>query len=191
MSQSHIQIVDMYYKRWLPTHQFSETHFSEIEAKAEDIMRLIQNLDDHDDFLVRWMLVLREAPSRFWGFFGGKSALNNQPRFGLRNFTLLEKTDSVIVYGLCGRFWRHDFGLASIKTKENFTEFNQTHLAKLVLMFSITQVDSQSYELRTDTRIHCNTRSSYVKFFPYWIIIRMASGLIRRRILSSIKEKLE
>jgi hypothetical protein len=45
--------------------------------------------------------------------------------------------------------------------------------------------------LVTETRVFCPDRASLLKFTPYWLLIRPVSGLIRRRILSSIKQMSE
>ena len=42
-----------------------------------------------------------------------------------------------------------------------------------------------------ETRVFCPDRTSQLKFTPYWLVIRPASGFIRRRMLSTIKKESE
>ena len=41
--------------------------------------------------------------------------------------------------------------------------------------------------LCTETRVHCPDRASRLRFWPYWLAIRLASGLIRRQMLAAIE----
>jgi hypothetical protein len=64
-------------------------------------------------------------------------------------------------------------------------------MAKLALGFSVQNASVGQTKLVTETRVHCPDRLSRLSFTPYWILIRPVSGLIRRRILNSVKGRSE
>ena len=58
-------------------------------------------------------------------------------------------------------------------------------MARLALNFSVAQTD-QGQTLTTQTRVFCPDDESLRRFRPYWLLIRPASGFIRRRLLQRI-----
>ncbi|MEW3492587.1 hypothetical protein QOZ03_25495 [Pseudomonas aeruginosa] len=165
---------------YLPHWQFSEHHQRLIDAPAAAVLDAVEDLLRFDDPLVRAFLVLREAPGRLAG----------RPRFGLHEFTRLERrADQAIAYGLVGRFWRADFALERIADGEHFRCYDQPGVAKLVLCFRCTPSASGTL-LHTETRVFCPDRASRLRFTPYWLAIRPVSGLIRRRLLAGIERRL-
>jgi hypothetical protein len=111
--------------------------------------------------------------------------MSSQP-FGLRRFTLLAQDESEIVFGLCGRFWRADFGIAPIPDGAAFKSFNEAGVPKLVMSFQTRGPNEGPTRVATETRVHCPDAQAKRAFTPYWIAIRAGSGLIRRRMLSTI-----
>ncbi|WP_427198458.1 hypothetical protein AB4J13_01190 [Pseudomonas aeruginosa] len=104
---------------YLPHWQFSEHHQRLIDAPAAAVLDAVEDLLRFDDPLVRAFLVLREAPGRLAGLLGRRNDLAGRPRFGLHEFTRLERrADQAIAYGLVGRFWRADFALERIADGE-------------------------------------------------------------------------
>jgi hypothetical protein len=110
----------------------------------------------------------------------------SSPPFGMHRFTLLAQDESEMVFGLCGRFWRADFGITSIPDGATFKSFDEAGVPKLVMRFWIRGADDGTARLVTETRIHCADKQAKRAFTPYWLAIRAASVLIRRRMLSTI-----
>jgi hypothetical protein len=177
--------------RYLPQYQFAERHEGIVHAPLERILEAIEMLDDKDDALVRLFLIAREAPARLWGFIGFQTELNDRARFGLSSFTKLERTDSELVYGLCGRFWRPSFGLVKIANAETFKTFCEPGIVKLTMHFIATPGDNGGFVLTTETRVFCPDNRTRIIFTPYWWAIRGVSGFIRRRILAIVRRKAE
>lgn len=146
---------------------------------------------EHDP-LVQRFLQIREAPARLALRLGLRNALEDRPRFGLHEFTLLGRNaDRELAYGLIGRFWRSDFGLRPCADGDAFRRFAEPGTARLVLHFSCEQAEKEGFTLlRTETRVHCPDRRSRLLFTPYWLAIRPVSGLIRRRLLRDIQRRL-
>jgi hypothetical protein len=172
----------------LPRFQFHEKHqLLTLAAPATllDAARLPQVTDDP---WMRRCIQLRELPDRLWGTLGGHSGLQQQPAFGMHNFTLLGRDgDREIALGLVGKFWQADYGQTPIASTDAFAEFTQPGVAKLVLNFSTEATDDGHTWLRTETRVFCNDQASLRRFTPYWWLIRPVSGLIRRRLLVRIR----
>ncbi|MDF5812396.1 hypothetical protein P4113_09670 [Pseudomonas aeruginosa] len=130
------------------------------------------------------------SAGRLAGLLGRRNDLAGRPRFGLHEFTRLERrADQAIAYGLVGRFWRADFALERIADGEHFRCYDQPGVAKLVLCFRCTPSASGTL-LHTETRVFCPDRASRLRFTPYWVAIRPVSGLIRRRLLAGIERRL-
>jgi hypothetical protein len=176
---------------YLPDYSFREVHSCIIVASTDTVINAAAGYSPETDPFFRKMIGLRELPMRFASFLRGTQAQLPQP-FGMHNFALLERRDgSHLAYGLVGRFWRPDFGLVAIKDGNAFLRFDTPGVAKLALGFSaIRQADGATL-LVTETRVFCPDRSSWLKFAPYWYVIRPFSGLIRHRILGAIKSKSE
>jgi len=98
--------------------------------------------------------------------------------------------DREIVGGLVGKFWqfwRADFGLLAVLGPTEFLACNPPKTTKLVIGFLVEQVGEATL-LTTETRVYCPDRYSLIMFTPYWLVIRPVSGLLRRRMLSAIRE---
>lgn len=164
---------------FLPSFEFSERHEGIVDAPASRVFAVIPNFTATDDHLVRALLVIREAPARLMGRISSQL-------FGMHRFTLLAQDESEIVFGLCGRFWRADFGIALVPDGAAFKSFNQAGVPKLVMSFQARRLDEGLTRLVTETRVHCPDAQAKRAFTPYWLVIRAGSGLIRRRMLSTI-----
>jgi hypothetical protein len=176
---------------YMPVYQFAETHSLVARAPADLVLDAVEAFDVHEDGLLRALLALREAPSRLLGALGLPGALKDEPRFGLANFTRLARSENEVVYGLVGRFWRPSFGLIPIPDPAAFLATNATGAAKLTMAFVLTPEADGALRLVTETRVYCPDRSALLSFAPYWLLIRAASGLVRRRVLAAVARKAE
>ena len=177
-------------ERYLPDFQFVERHHLDLDTSAAQALDAASQLSTHDDPLVRSLLRLREAPARLANRLGWRNALEARPAFGLHEFTLLEHDgDQAMAYGLIGRFWRTDFGLEAVPDAQAFMRYEEPGVAKLVMTFHCSPRPA-GVRLHPETRVHCPDRRSRLLFTPYWLAIRPASGLIRRRMLAAIRRQL-
>lgn len=167
----------------LPRYHFSERHRTRVRASPDEVMRAVVTLDRTPDRLRDVLLALRTAPSRLLG--------RAAPRIGTHLFTPLEQDEkSETVAGLIGRFWRLDGGLVPIPDADAFARFAEPGTPKLVTGFRATP-DPLGTLLTTETRVFCPDRYSLLRLAPYWMLIRIPSGLIRRRALRAIKAAAE
>lgn len=178
-------------ERLLPDYQFSERHQLEIAATPTAILDAVATLEADDDPLIRRCLQLREAPARLALRLGLRNALQDRPRFGMHSFSLLARDSEQSAYGLVGRFWQSDFGLRPCTDDETFRAFSEPGVARLLMIFRCQPIAHGKTLLLTETRVHCPDRASRLAFTPYWLAIRPVSGLIRQRMLRSVRARAE
>lgn len=177
--------------KYLPRHDFREIHFRDIAAPPAAVMEAAEAFDPASDAFFRHMIALRELPMRLMTLAGRKNSSHADP-FGLQNFTFLEKlAGEEIAFGLAGAFWKADYGLVDISDGEAFRSLEAPGVARLALGFSARVLENGRTRLTTETRVFCPDPSSRRKFTPYWYIIRPVSGMIRGRMLASIKASAE
>ncbi|RYD98702.1 MAG: hypothetical protein EOP50_04755 [Sphingobacteriales bacterium] len=176
----------MLMKQWLPTPQFMERHATIVAGPAEVVIEALASFDTSNDPLILRLLQLREAPSRLLGRLGGRSALTGRPCFGLQDFILLERRSDFLAFGLAGKFWELDFGLHPIATPEEFRTLAKPGVAKFVMTYALSSRSDGRLDLVTETQVQCPDARSMLPFTLYWYLIRLGSGLIRRRILSAV-----
>ncbi|GKT18295.1 hypothetical protein AVHY2522_18260 [Acidovorax sp. SUPP2522] len=169
--------------RYLPDHHFAEEHSRFIPAPPACVLDVVDRPDVVDDPIARSLIALREAPNRLAGRLGFASNLQHRPSFGFANFTFLGRDgDRELAYCLAGRFWQSDYGLVAVADATAFSALNPSGIAKLVMNFTV-EAEGAGTRLTTRTRVCCGDDATKRSFTPYWLLIRPASGLIRRRLL--------
>jgi hypothetical protein len=176
--------------RYVPAFSFSERHSVIVNATPESILSAVRAYRPENDPFFRLMIGLRELPARIVGALRGTHPLPMRA-FGIDDFTVLEQDDREVVFGLIGQFWRPDFGLAEVQDGAAFAAFQRSGFIKLALNFFTTRQSDGRTELTTETRAFCPDPSSRRKLMPYWYAVRPVSGLIRGRILASVKRTSE
>lgn len=176
--------------RYVPEFSFSERHSVIVDAPAESILSAVLAYRPETDPFFRVMIGLRELPARTVGAFRGTHPLPTRS-FGMEDFTVLERDEREVVFGLIGQFWRPDFGLVKVADGAAFAAFGEAGFVKLALNFSTACQSDQTISLATETRAFCPDRRSRWKLMPYWYAVRPFSGLIRGRILASVKRSSE
>lgn len=169
--------------RYLPHYQFVEKHSRYIPAPSARVLDVVGRPDVVDDPVARILIALREMPNRLAGRLGLASNLQHRPSFGFTNFTFLGRDgDRELAYGLAGRFWQSDYGLVAVADAPAFAALDPSGIAKLVMNFTV-EAEGSGTRLTTCTRVWCGDDATRRSFRPYWLLIRPASGLIRRRLL--------
>ena len=172
--------------RFLPNYQFSERHETFVRCPPGELLDLIQGWEPPRDRFSDMAMSLRQTPARLMHALVPSRHPAPRP-FSLKSFTPLGRDgDRAMAGGLIGQFWRNDFGLVQIASPDAFIAFNTPRTPKLVLGF-MAEPEGELTRLVTETRVYCPDRHAYVMFLPYWLLIRPASGLIRRRMLGAIR----
>ncbi|WP_433866348.1 hypothetical protein [Ralstonia wenshanensis] len=175
---------------FLPEHQFSEQHRIRVNAAPGRVLDMVSQLDVTDFPLARMFLHLRAIPARIAAAMGRPNARRIDAGFGLHDFTVLGRDgDREFALGLVGRFWEAAGGLVRVEASA-FRAFSEPNIAKLVMTF-VAEPDGAGTLLTTRTCVHCSDTPARRRFTPYWVLIRIPSGLIRRMMLQRIKQLAE
>ncbi|MFT0733322.1 hypothetical protein ACTJK6_06505 [Ralstonia sp. 22086] len=175
---------------FLPEHQFSEQHRIRVNAAPGRVLDMVSQLDVTDFPLARMFLHLRAIPARIAAAMGRPNARRIDAGFGLHDFTVLGRDgDREFALGLVGRFWEAAGGLIRVEASA-FRAFSEPNIAKLVMTF-VAEPDGAGTLLTTRTCVHCSDTPARRRFTPYWVLIRIPSGLIRRMMLQRIKQLAE
>lgn len=175
---------------FLPEHQFSERHHIRVNASPARVLDMASQLHVTDFPVARLLLYPRAIPARIAAALGKPSARRIDARFGLHDFTVLGRDgDQEFALGLVGRFWESAGGLIHVEASA-FRTFSEPDIAKLVMTF-VARPEGADTLLTTRTCVHCSSTTALRRFTPYWILIRMPSGLIRRMMLQRIKQLAE
>ena len=97
--------------------------------------------------------------------------------------TLRDDPARGLVVGAVGAFWRNTGGIVRVAPAQFATD-RSPGCARLAWMFDFQPLDAGRACLAvTETRIHCNDAAARRAMTLYWLLIRPASGLIRREML--------
>ncbi|MFG1397679.1 hypothetical protein [Roseixanthobacter pseudopolyaromaticivorans] len=173
--------------KYLPHFQFCEKHAIEIAAPPSAVLTAAMNYQFSSDPFLRSMIAVRELPARISDVIG-RTRSEPAPPFSMKNFSLLEVSEGrEAVFGLAGRFWQPKYGLATVSSAGDFDAFNQPGCAKLALNFAVMRQSNDKTKLTTETRVFCLDDEARRRFAPYWYLIRPVSGMIRKRMLATIR----
>ena len=165
---------------------FSESHRILINASSYEVWDAIHKTKVYGSWFIRFVVWLRMLPV--------KKNLRNSSNYtifdldGMPNFLRLgEIPPSEICLGMIGRFWKINGGLIKVQ-RDQFANCNERHINKLLWSFYIIGKKNSESILSTETQIWCSSFYSWFRFLPYWLIIRLFSGLIRKEILKDISK---
>jgi hypothetical protein len=167
---------------YLPRYHFSERHRIRVRASPDEVMEIVANFKRPPDRFNNILMALRSLPGRLLG--------RTATLAGKLVFTPLADNEGETVAGLIGRFWRLDGGIVPIADADAFARFAEAGTPKLVIGYRVAASPGGTL-LTTETRVFCPDRHSLLRFLPYWLLIRIPSGLIRRRTLRAIKAAVE
>lgn len=175
---------------FLPSYQFSERHQATVRCGPGELLDIIKNFQPPKDGFSEIAMFVRLLPAKLMHSMTSSRVPRPSP-FTMANFIPLARDgDREIVAGLVGKFWRPDFGLVVVNGPSDFLACNPPKTAKLTIGFVAERLGEVTV-LTTETRVYCPDRYSLIMFFPYWLLIRPVSGLLRRRALGAIRKMAE
>jgi hypothetical protein len=166
---------------FLPQYDVAKRYQIDIQASAEAVYPFARQLDFSNSPLIRTLFRIRGLPQQSLHIEG---LLKNGFIF------LDEKENKEMLLGLAGRFWVLSGDIQRL-TPDGFRQFHHPGYAKAVWNFFLYQHSENITRLITETRVYCPDERSRKKFLRYWRLIGPFSGLIRREILKTIKNKAE
>jgi hypothetical protein len=173
--------------RLIPQGHFSERHATTIHAPPALVLETIPAVRMGDDPLIERLLRVRAIPSRLLG----REAPKPPKDFGYEDFVALAHDDRQRAWGAIGAFWKPAGGVVRGVGAEDFAALPPPGTAKLVWSYHARLLPSGGTHLETETRIVCADAASRRAMLAYWLVIRIPSGIIRRRLLARIKAEAE
>lgn len=194
---------------FLPLFHFRERHVRRIEAPPSQVAAQLRDVELARSPLIGPLFVLRSLPARLARIRSRHSDpvrahdpdAGQSPGAGQGNasgalqagrlghfldaafVTLRDDPARGLVVGAVGAFWRSAGGVRRIAPAQFATD-RTPGLARLAWMFDFQPLDQGRACLAvTETRIHGNDAAARRAMRCYWLLIRPASGLIRREIL--------
>ena len=185
--------------QYLPRFDVRETHRIHVRATPLATWSALHRADLARSPLVGALLVLRALPA---AIASGRAGLERLRHESVRHVTLdtvvgegfrilEERPPEELVIGLEGRFWRPTGDLCTPSADAFARTPPPPGSARAVWNFTIVATAPAECELHTETRVLCADAGARRRFFPYWWIIRPFSGLIRRAMLTSIRDAAE
>ena len=182
----------------LPAAPYRELHQRVVEAPIEDVWPHCLDVTAREIRTLGPLMAVRSLPARIMGK-GAEAA--SAPRALLDVFTeegfVLLRRDPVprngrasIVFGGAGRFWsvRNDATIA-FPDGDAFIDFDEPGHAKTIARLDAIDLGDGITRLETETLVAGTDPASTRKFRPYWALIRLPSGLIRRSWLAAIDRR--
>jgi hypothetical protein len=94
---------------------------------------------------------------------------------------------AVVIFGAAGKFWSVAGNRPlSFTSPQSFLEFNEPGFAKTVARLEAISQPDGTTRIETETLVAGTDRASTAKFAPYWALIRLPSGIIRKSWLAAI-----
>ena len=181
-------------------HSFdvNEIHRVEIAASRESVFEALKKTDLSQSGIVRALMILRTLPAAL-SRRGGMTELasrGSEPvtlaSFEDRGFRELgENPPEEIVLGLEGKFWMPSGAVCTPSAEAFRTSAPTPGTARAVWNFSVLQTGANRCSLTTETRVLCADAATRRRFLPYWALIRLGSGIIRRSMLKAVKRAAE
>lgn len=182
----------------LPNARYRELHTRTIDAPIDQVWPHCVNVTGKQVRLLQPLMSLRTVPHRL----AGKKPLlpaDDQTLldgFVDAGFVVLRQDDAVvdgrasIVFGAAGAFWSiaHNHPLP-FADPADFVAFAEPGYAKTIARLDAIDLGNGTTLLETETLVHGTDAASTKKFGPYWAIIRLGSGAIRRSWLAAIARR--
>jgi hypothetical protein len=174
-------------ERNLPRYRFVERHQRFIDTPPARVWQALHTARVEGSGITKTAIALRMWPARL----AGRPTPPAPTLFdlsGMANFIRLGAIpQKEFVLGMVGQFWRAQGGLLPLEAAA-FADFDDPAYAKLVFGFLLVP-QSGGTLLKTETRVHGLSPASERRFWPYWLLIRPVSGMIRRQILDGIAQE--
>jgi hypothetical protein len=175
-----------------------ERHHTRVHAPPDAVMAALWRADLGGP-IVRALLALRALPAALADAGSARrrvSALLTRPGLTLGDLQrtgfvrLGERPGREVVLGLTGRFWTPGGGLLPTNPA-TWSAGPPADTAQAAWSFSVAADGDGATRLETETRVRCADASARRAFGRYWLLVRPFSGLLRQRMLRSVRREAE
>ena len=182
----------------VPAAPYRELHRRLVAAPIEDVWPHCLDVSAREVRTLGPLMALRSLPALITRK-GAHSA--SAPRalldvFTDEGFVLLHRDSAPldgrasIVFGGAGRFWsaRNNTPIA-FSDGDAFVDFDEPGHAKVITRLDAIDLGDGTTRIETETLVAGTDPASTRRFGPYWALIRLPSGLIRRSWLAAIDRR--
>lgn len=163
--------------KYLPVYDFQEVHSIKINVRTVNTYEKMLYCNVSKGFLIQFLFRLR-------GIAVNHSSISHLPELGF--IKLEEISGQEIVYGMVTSSPLFNCCHPN-STAATFLEKTKEPVLKAVINFHISDQDSVTQIISTETRIWCGSKKLRSKFSVYWFFIKPFSQLIRRSVLRQIR----
>ena len=175
----------------LPRYDFRERHSRVIAAPRQAVWEAIETVTLAEMPVVGALFALRSLPARL-SARPGLPHVRDEPvlaQFLETGFArLAEEPGRELVFGLIDQMWKRRGETAKIGDGAEFLAFDRAGFVKAAMNFRLAGVAAGTL-LETETRVLATDAAARKGFGRYWLLIRPASGLIRRIWLRAIARR--
>jgi hypothetical protein len=170
----------------MPAYDVYEHHELWVPAPPEEAYAALKAVSAREVRLFDPLMRLRTFGRSGRVFDPETPLLEQMLRIGF--LKLGERPSEEIVVGAIGRFWSPTGNRP--RATADFAGFAEPGFAKAAMNFAVRS-DGDGSRITTETRVLGTDPSASRKFRAYWVVIRPASGAIRRSWLRAIRRRLE
>jgi hypothetical protein len=171
----------------MPAHDFGERHERLIAADPARVDAAIRAVTPADMPVARVLMTVRGLSRRTGP--RNRPFLDGMTEIGFAE--LGEEGMEELVFGGIGQPWRLRRGQSiPVDGAPSFTGFSRPGFVKMAMDFRLHGVGGRT-RLETNTWVQATDPDSRRRFRPYWLLIRLGSGVIRRSMLSAIARRAE
>jgi hypothetical protein len=166
--------------KYISAYDFNEFHSIKVNAPANVVYEKMLSCDVSRSFLVSFLFRLRGISKSLY-------TINHLTRMGF--VKLDEQTGIEIVYGIITS--SPTFSCCESKlTPTSFVDNINPSIIKAVINFQVLEESNSTCILSTETRVLCGSKKMRTKFGVYWFFVKPFSQLIRRSMLTQIKQQI-
>ncbi len=182
----------------LPSAPYHELHDREVVAPIDEVWPHCLAVTAREIGALGPLMALRGLPARITG---KRPPTASAPRalldvFSDEGFVILRRDTeprhgrASVVFGAAGRFWsvRNNAPIA-FDVAGAFVDFDEPGYAKTVARLDAVDLGDGTTRIETETLVVGTDPTSTRTFGPYWALIRLPSGLIRRSWLAAIDRR--
>jgi len=182
----------------IPAAPYRELHQRLVAAPIQDVWPHCLDVTASEIRTLGPLMSLRSLPGRVLGKGAGSASASRAllDVFTDEGFVLLRRDceprdgRASIVFGGAGQFWsvRNDAPVA-FSDGGAFIDFDEPGYAKTVARLDAIDLGDGTTRIETETLVTGTDPESTRRFRPYWALIRLPSGLIRRSWLAAIDRR--
>lgn len=162
----------------MPVYHFHERHSRWIAASPTEVWQALTTLRLDQLTLTRPLVALRHV--------GTQTALPTTPLFTDGPVPMIEVVSpTYAIGGTIGRPWQRRPARRDVASMQEFTGFDEPCWTKYLTDFHLEPLEG-GIQLTTETRGYSTDDWARRRFALYWALIRPASGLVRRDLLTTV-----